>query len=283
MNRATYTLRFAAQVQSDEDYDLFKGFFWALSAEEVCKFLETSLPQDRKMRKIILRRLRHDLSSKTANSYRHVFQSLLESIDSITSYHTKEAYHSFLFELSDLFPKSFQNELVRYSLFSRFRNPRKRAYKYLRSTNAKAWGDILEKAWLHHEDFEALPHLILYSSRQFLVANRESIMLFFDEDDLSYDFQSLLLRNQYLVKIASYAKDIIEALKESDPISYLFIKKESGGSVDPKFALEVYNQNPQSKRYLSMWLGQLGLWDTLIHIHKNDLHRRSIGTQTNSA
>jgi len=119
------------------------------------------------------------------------------------------------------------------------------------------------------EDLEEDLKIIIekFPEKTFQKKDLELITNKFQEDhfkDEWLDFPIKILRNnlyaKLCTKILKYFPDSITNLKESDPISYIHIMKDSGRIVDPDYALGVFKDYPSSRRYLLYWFGQMKLW-----------------------
>jgi hypothetical protein len=93
-------------------------------------------------------------------------------------------------------------------------------------------------------------------SPKFLFSKLDELLEYLG-DDLEFDFDSRILRNKLFIKIHKFIPEKIDEIKNIDPISYIFIKKEIGEKIESEYALDVYKKFPRSRRYLPVWYGEM--------------------------
>lgn len=271
MTRIDFVRRFRKLEAKNEDYFLFNGFIGCLKPEEVCEVIDLSFNQDIYKRRLIIKRLTVDLQNNIIQKHLDLFNSLLNIIDSLASYHQKERCSTFLYEMSFFMPLDRQKKLIAYFLNSKYLNNRKRAYAFLSLNWNNEFKQFLVNAWERHEDLydESLELLLMKLSPEYLYQYDEIFSQLFDDEDIEYDFRLKILRNKYFIKTHKYQHSRINELKDSDPISYIFIRKELNQKIDDDYACKIYKLYSNSQRYLAVWFSQLNMWQALENLSKN--------------
>lgn len=113
-----------------------------------------------------------------------------------------------------------------------------------------------------YQDPELVGLIIGKMPTEFLKNNFDILREYFDDESLEYDFFQKRIRNSLYIRAHDKASKIIEKLKDTDPVSYIFIKKELKEKIDILWAIKIYRKFSYS-RYLSRWYSEMGLWDNI--------------------
>jgi len=253
--------------EKNEDYYIFSGLLNCLGPQELIKSFDYSFNLGKLKRKVFIYKIIFDINNGHSQEYEQFFTNLSNNISSLDSYHKKQACSQFLTDLYEYIPSDLQNELTDYLLFSNYKNDRKRGYHLLAVYWRDSFKKILEKAFLEYLDFDAVEIIIDKMSPTYLYNNYSTLNEFFQDEELRWDFELLKLRNKFLIKIFDFAKkSIIPDLREKDPISYIFIMKESKEKIDEDFAYNTFLNTRRNS--LITWYGQMGLWNAILKINK---------------
>jgi hypothetical protein len=150
-------------------------------------------------------------------------------------------------------------------LKSKYVHVRRRGYTLL----SKAWSPKVYKnvvfAWGKYNDYDLINIIINKMSPDELKTIYKSLIRYFKEEEYEgkLDFPLLLQRNRLYVKIISFISNEIEKLKKRDPVSYVYIMKETNNAIAPDYLLQVYKNIPSCRNYLPFWIGQMKMWDVL--------------------
>lgn len=236
----------------------------SLNPSEICQVLDTKFEQPLAVRKLILKRMISDLAKGARGPYIALFERLMQAIETLSSYHSKEACSIFLHEMSFFMSSAHQKRLTEYFLKSRYVNNRKRAYRFLlKSKDLGAHTEVISSAWHEHKDPECLELLIEVATEEFIVENWPMMEKYFAEEDSWYDLEYRILRNKFYIKASKYFSAEIKALKKGDPISYIYVMKGLGNKIEASYAVGVYQKFQNSRKYLPTWYGEMGLRDVL--------------------
>ena len=272
MNKIETIKNYGKIVEKDNNYFIFSGLLSCLDPQETLDAFNFNFDSGILKRKLFIYKITSDIKKGIQKLHINFFEKLLNTIYSLGTYHKKQACSQFLFDLFDYLSSSQQDQFIKYLLLSQYKNDRGRAYDLLSIHWNSEYKKILEKAFLEFSDFQAIDLLIEKMSPEFLFKNIDQIYPFFLDEYL--DFEELKLRNKLLIKVSKFVKDtLIRKLKGKDPISYIYIAKESNLKVDEKFAFELFCKHSYKKNLIS-WYGQMGLWDTILEI-KNLLTNQS--------
>ncbi len=267
MNKTNFILKIPEINEKDGRYYLFKGLVFAFDSKETAKILELCMKQGILKRKIIINKIATSAAFWTKRENDALFEKTYSLSGSLESYHKKESASLILISLCPHVSEMNREKLLRHFLNSKYKNNRIRAYGYLLDNWSAKYRKLIEKIWFAYKDFEIIDLLIRKMPETFLIKNFREISSCFDEDDLKYDFQLKILRNSLFARLVDYIPSKIENLKKRDPVSYLFIMKESKRKVDPTYALKVYIK--YQTHYLSRWYSEMGLWEDILKSEKN--------------
>jgi len=264
MNKVETIKKYGKIIEKDTNYFIFSGLLNCLNPQETVEAFNFNFDFGISKRGLFIYKITSDIKKGIKKLHIDFFKKLLNTIYSLDTYHKKQACSQFLFELFNYMPFPQQDQLIKYLLLSQYKNDRKRAYDLLSIHWSSEYKKILEKVFLEFSDFQAVDLLIEKMSSKYLFKNIDQIYPFFLGEYL--DFEELKLRNKLLIKVSKFVKyTLIRKLKEKDPISYIFIAKESNLKVDEKFAFELFCKHSHKNNLIS-WYGQIGLWDTILKI-----------------
>jgi hypothetical protein len=262
--KVEYLKNFTPLQKRDKRYYLFRAFLICLNSEETVELLKRDFSQDKLIRFLITKKIIQDLKGGFKKYHEDLVEEILESIKSLSTYHRKQAGSKFLTEIFDCLDSDYQKSIISYLIDSPYINDRKRAYFLL---DKKFDNSYVEKLLEHlhtYNDGYPLEIIIKYCSKKVLNDNFNLIDSHFDDDSLEYDWQLLKLRTKFYSKLYYLKKSLIEGVKRTDPVTYLYIMKELKKKVDPKLAWEAYRTNPRNS--LFRLFADLGLWDVLTKI-----------------
>jgi len=272
MHIKNFILDFPELKRKDELYYLYLGVIYGLSSDEIYDIVINCLEQDVLKRKILLNKIMNSVSKWSKDSSDNIFNKVYISKDSLSSYFKKESASMILMSLFPYISRKNQKKLSNNLLQSKYKNNRKRIYKYLYENWSPGCEKIIEKAWSDFQDEELIRLLISKMSEEFLLKNFSEISDYFNEDELTYDFFLKILRNNFYIRLHNHIKKYIEQLKDSDPISFIFIKKELGEKLEIPWAIKIYENNSRS-RFLARWYSEMGLWEEILTIEPNLLFK----------
>jgi len=256
--------------KKDKKYYLFLGLVSGLTAEQTAEILNTCLEQDLIKRTTILNHVMFSSGKWTRIENNRIFHKALKLIDILSSYYKKETASMILMALFPHVSTSNQNQLTGDFTQSRYKNNRKRIYRYLYKNWSPRCEKIIEKAWTSFKDEEAIGIMVTKMPKEYLLKNLKDIMRYFTAENLSYDFFRKILRNQLYTRLYKDIPLKIEELKKADPISYIYIYKTLHKKIDIDWAIEIYKQNTTT-RYLARWYSEMGLWDDILKKKPNFL------------
>lgn len=248
-------------------YYLYLGIVSGLSAKEISTVINDWLEQDIFKRKILLNKVMTSSAQWSVEENNKIFNKIYDLKDRLSSYFKKESASMILMALFPNISKNYQNKLAKDFSQSKYKNNRKRIYNYFNKNWSPGCQKIIEKAWQDFKDEEAIGLIVSRMSRDFSLKNFDIISNYFNEEDLSFDFYRRVLRNRLYARIYNDIPSTIRRLKDSDPISFIYIKKERREKIDTLRAIEIYKKNFQS-RFLARWYSEMGLWEDIL---KNNL------------
>jgi len=264
MNEIDFLHNFPEIKEKNDKYYLFFGIVFGLSGSAVVKVVDLCLDREILKRKILLNKITSSAANWPININNALFDKLFLSLKTLGSYFKKESASMMLSALCPYVSTSRQKKLLLFFLKSKYKNNRKRAYVYLFDHWSQQYNKDIEVAWKTHRDEEIIRLLVNKMPREFLLRHFKEISDNFKEEDLYYDFHLKILRNQFYSRIVDDIPNELERLKDSDPISFIFIIKESGKKVDPKWAIEIYKKLPTSRKYLPKWYSEMRLWGEIL-------------------
>ncbi|HHT9105992.1 MAG TPA: hypothetical protein ACFYD7_08990 [Candidatus Wujingus californicus] len=274
MNKIDFIKNFGEITKRDENYYIFAGLINCLTPKEFFSVCDFSFKYGKLGKEIFINKNIADFNNEKTKRYEQFFRQMFNTLPSISNYHSNQACSYFLSSVYDTLSIPLQNEFLSYSLFSKYKNDRRRAYNIISSPWKSEYKEILEKNFFKFFDLEAAEIIIDNFPASFLNKNYTTLIKFFPEEYLKYDFSILKLRNKMLIKIFKYIENsIILKLKESDPVSYIYILKECDKKIDSDFAYKVFVQT--KRKSLLLWYGQMGLWNVLIKIKEKFLTKQS--------
>jgi len=255
----------------DDKYYLFKSLLYFLSQRETIGILDLDFKQDVFKIKLILEKIQSDLKLGILKEHRVFFGTLLKVISKL-DYHKNQKVAEFLFEISLFMEPKQQKELINYFLNSKYVNNYKRAFDFLLGKWDDSFSELLIQSWEKFENEDALEVIVKKLPEEYLDKILESLCPYFSEEEINNDFELKILRNLLYARKSKTFSSEIKKLKKDDPISYLYIKKELKEKVEKDFAIQVYNKYLRSRRYLPKWYAEMGMWDVLSDIVKNEEH-----------
>jgi hypothetical protein len=263
MKRIDFIRKFPEIKEKDGKYYLFLGIVNGFSAKEILAIVDDCLEQDIFKRKILLKKILISAKNWSRKQNEALFKKIYDSKDSLPSYFKKESASMMLMALFPFVLLNYQNKLAKNFAQSKYKNNRKRIYKYFYENWTLSCQRIIESAWNNFKDEEAIRLIIAKMPKRFLRENKEELLEYFDEEELVYDFFGKILRNKLYVRLYNEIIPEIEKLKKNDPISYIAIKKDRGEKLDISWAIKIYSTNSRS-RFLARWYSDIGLWDEIL-------------------
>lgn len=262
-NVLSFVHDFPELKERDGKYYLYQGLVHGLDAEQVLLLISSSLEQDIFKRKIFLNKILTSAPKWTLSQNDKLFSKIYETRGNLSSYFRKESASMMLMAFFPLVSVNFQNNLVKDFAQSKYKNNRRRIYKYFYQNWTANCQKVIESAWVKFRDEAAVGLIVAKMPKEFLRKNREELLEYFDEEELTYDFFKKILRNKFYVRLYDDLTLEIDKLMENDPISYIAIKKDRGEKIDIVWAVEVYKKFPHS-RFLARWYSDMGLWEDIL-------------------
>lgn len=269
MQITEFILNFPELTEKNKRYYLYLGLVAGLSAKEVLLVISYVLEQEVLKRKILLDNIMFSTGKWTRADNNEIFKKVYNSKNILSSYYKKESASIILMFLFPRVSRKHQNLLMKDFSQSRYKNNRKRIYKYFYKTWTPHYEFIVENAWINFKDEDAISLVINKMPREFLLRYFNELMYYFEEESLAYDFYLRKLRNRLYIRLNNDIPSEIEKLKIIDPISYIFIKKECKEKLDTSWAIKIYKKFSNS-RFLARWYSEMGLWQDILQI-KPDL------------
>lgn len=263
VERLAFISQFPELKEKDGKYYLYQGLIHGLGAEQVLFLVSNSLEQDIFKRKIFINKILASAPEWTLSQNDRLFSKIYETRDNLSSYFKKESASMMLMALFPFVSVNFQNKLAKNFAQSKYKNNRKRIYKYFYKNWTENCQRVIESAWEKYRDEEAISLIVAKMPKRFLHKNREELLEYFDEEELTHDFFKKILRNKFFARLYDDLTLEIDKLMESDPISYIAIKKDRGEKIDIAWAVEVYKKFPRF-RFLARWYSDMGLWGDIL-------------------
>lgn len=249
--------------ERDGKYYLYFGIISGFDANEIFAIMDGCLEQDTLKRKILLNKIITTVAKWSTKNNDELFNKVYNIKKSLSSYFKKESASMILMALFPYISKNNQNKLAEDLSQSKYKNNRKRIYSHFYKNWTPSCQKIIEKAWFNFKDEESIGLIVSKMPKEFLLKNFDEISNYFDEEELTYDFFRKILRNKFYARLYDEIPVAIKKLKNTDPISFIAIKKERGEKLDVLWAIEVYKQFPRS-RFLARWYSEMGLWKDIL-------------------
>jgi hypothetical protein len=270
MDLISFIRDFPQIEEKDAKYYLYRGMMASFDANKISAVVGVCLEQDVFKRKILLNRVITAVSQWSLKNSDDLFDNVFNLKNSLSSYFKKESASLILMALFPYVSKNSQNKLVRDLSQSKYKNNRKRIYNLFYKNWSSNYQKIIEKAWTDFMDDEAIGLIISKMPKDFLLKNYDDISDYFNEEELTYDFFRKILRNKFYARLYDEIPSEISKLKNTDPISFIAIKKERGEKLDIAWAIEIYKKFSYSK-YLARWYSEIGLWEDILREKPNFL------------
>ena len=252
--------------RKDEKYSLYLGLVAGLTADQTAEILELCLEQNLIKRKTVLNHIMFSAGKWTARENNEIFKKVFKLKNTLSSYYKKESASMILMMLFPLVSRNNQQKLSEDFSQSRYKNNRRRIYKHFYKNWSSNCESIIEEAWASFKDEESIRIIVAKMPKEYLLANLNNLLPYFDEKNLSYDFFRKILRNQLYLRLFEDIPSKIEELKVTDPISYIYINKAQGKKIDITGAIQIYKQNANT-RYLARWYSEMKLWDDILKMN----------------
>jgi len=255
----------------DDSYYLFKGILSVYAPNEVIKAINVGLRYGGLLFLLIVEKIKEDLDFKKTTEYISSYAKLLSDFKKIKNYYENQRYATIIFEIGQFLPLKNKKEIIKIFFDSDYKNNHKRALSLMLNNWHDSFGNILVRAWGKYKNKKVMETIIKVLPKNILVNMCDELYLYFTENktSLNYDFSLKLLRNQLFLKIPDKFIEQIDELAESDPISFIFIKKELNKKIEDDFAIKIYNKHFGSRKYLPRWYAEMGMWNVLNKIIKN--------------
>lgn len=271
-------------TDKNDKYYFFKNVLTTLNSKDVCGLFDIKLRQDPFKKQLILDKILKDLDvyldvrtksyivSANVNLdnrkiYLSIYKKMLNLITKTNEYRKNQEYAKFLYRMYPAMPSVWQKKLIQCFISSNFKNNQKRALEILNRNWDRDFSDDILRLWIENYYELALKLIVWKIDNRLLNQNVfDSISEYFNEfqdDDFEYDLSSKILRNKFYSRFYKKSFKEISDLKKEDPVSYIFIQKESGNKIDSDFAIRVYNENKNAKKYLPRWYAEMGMIDVL--------------------
>jgi hypothetical protein len=269
MNESDLLLKIGPIFEKDDRYYFFKGVLSTFNAKNTCKLLDNQLKQDSFKRQLILDKILKDLIDlENRDLYLSVFKEMLVLIARTKDYRKNQGYAKFLYRMYPAMPILWQKKLIKYFISSDFKHNQRRALEYLDKNWDENFSSDVIKLWTNGNYELALKLIIWKVDKESLSADIfNSINTYFikiqEDDYFNYDYSAKILRNKFYSRFIQECSKEVDKLKKNDPISYIFIQKEAGRKIDLDFAIKVYKNNSNARKYLPRWYSEMGMEDVL--------------------
>lgn len=258
--------------EKESKYYLIKGVLACLTIEEIIEFIDWNFTQRIILIDLIIQRIKEIIENTTFSVKNILFKKLLDSYQRLNNYHSKQRCSIFIISLVKFMDATNIKRMLTLFLNSKYINDRSRAYSFLLENWSPKFQSNIIKNWKKYKESGILPIFLKHFSTSDLSDYLNDILELLNEDINSehYDLDTLILRNKFLAKFVQNVKDKIEELKNSDPISYIYIKKQLNEQISYDYAIRIYNEKPSSFRYLPVWYSEMKLYDVLNYLLATD-------------
>jgi len=258
-DRVEFLITFG-EILEEHSYGLFFSLLSCLSAQDVCKVLDTDFRQDNYTRRAILRRLRTAVETDVLPCHINLFQEIVTKFDILTS-KDKRRCATFIGMLIVYMPINSQKQAILKFLKSKSKMTQRYAIGWIHSIKWDCdYQGLILKIWQQNQSTE-LAHLIINKCDPSILQEHYC--------DLSKVVQKTPMYNKLHLKIAPYDMSKVEAQKENNPVTYVYLMTKLGHKLDTAEAVSVYEKvlHMEGNTGLLIWcFGQMQLWDSLMKI-----------------
>ncbi len=263
MSIIKFIRKFPEINKKDDKYYLYFGIVSSFDVDQIFSIVEDCLEQDIFKRKILLNRITNMVHKWSTKDNNNIFNKVFGLKDSLSSYFKKESASKILIALFPYISRNNQNRLIKDFLYSKYKNNRKRIYNYFYKNWSSKFEKIIKKVWSIFRDEESIGLIVEKMPNVFLLKYFDEISNYFNEEELEYDFSRKILRNKFYARLYDKIPLEIQKLRNTDPISFIFIKKYRKEKIDISWAIKIYKQFSQS-RFLARWYSEMGLWEDIL-------------------
>ncbi len=267
MNRSEYLKNFGTLEKKDKRYYLFRAFLLCLNVQETRDLIQIDFSQDILTRFLITKKIIDDLKVGQNKNLTKLVEEILERIATLTSYHKKQAASKFLTEIFDFLEPEYQDTVMAYLFNSPYINDRKRSYGLLMKKFDESYTEKLLEHLNQYDGDYPLAVIVSCCQPKVLNENFDLINKYFEDDLIQYDWQLLKIRTKFYARLLNLRPKFINQLKQKDPISYMYVMKETGKKIDSDMAWKAFMANPNRSSLFRLF-SDLKLWDVLIKIDR---------------
>jgi len=244
-----------------KDAAIVNALVHALSPEDACDFLDLTFQQEYHVRRYLLRKISHDISSYFTASHKKLLSQLYENL-SDKKFPRKETCSYCLDFLYDSLPSKEKNKLLTFFLSSKSIRNRDRAYKKIKAEWNNKHKIKIVNNWNQFKDPYCLGIIVDYFPVEYLIENHTELM------NHCAPFQ----RPRLFLKIAKEVPELLNKLREIDQISYAYVLVKLKKTLSESEAKEILKNNNQDEARIGLLIwcfGQMGLWDAIIDYDQN--------------
>lgn len=255
MDRVSYIQEFADAPVPVEADSFVHAFVRCLSPEESVELLQRSLVGDTAVRRAVLRRVCSYIENGSIVDPSGLLANLQHQVTSGPSRHRNGCAYCLL-EVSKSCDARVRRNIQSFLGSSKYVGLRRRSYK-LYEADVPESRSLLEHAWQMFHDSEAAWLIVKTFPPEFLLKSKLELV-----GTLTEGWQ---LSRMYL-RLAEIAPALVDELRKSDPVSYLYVMAKLGRSVGAQTLSSIFNASLGDERLgLVLWcMGELKEWDQLV-------------------
>lgn len=174
-----------------------------------------------------------------------------------SNYRETQSTNNILFRIFELLGEDTQSAVISFWLADKYADSKQRFIKLARKRGGIGGADVIFAYWQKTRDNMAAKHLIYDSPLTWLMDRVESFM--------AADLEPWLT-SRLLLRLSELDPEIIERIRDSDPITYLYLCAKTGRELFASTAAELFFASTanRDRRGLALWaLGTMGHWETL--------------------
>jgi hypothetical protein len=244
--------------------DLVRAFIATLSREHASSLVLPSLDVSYEIRRPLIQRVAEDIRTAPRRGDISVIETLFERVDTVDG-RAREKVGYVLKSLCVEFPKDARLEYSWRLATAKWRPIRRRGYKIFPLPLSENDCERLIANSLRLEDIDGLRLAIKEAPTQCLMVNF---------DNLNGATKSDFSRRRLFLRCAESNKELIELLREEEPITYTYLKTKLAMPFTDEEAIKIWKaMTPCENDGLLIWcFGKMGLTNALKYIVSDTEH-----------
>jgi hypothetical protein len=246
----------------DMTRSIFKAMQNCLSSKDSCLLLRNDLLMDYKKGVYVVRKISCDIEENFAKLHTDLVNGFISILkDEDVEYKKRNRVAMILYDMYDILPINQQKKILRSLLSSKYKSVRNRGYKMIKKEYKPECKEVIKDNWENYDDEAAGEIIYKNFELEYVYSQFEKFKELFEDWQI----------RQIVAKLSVKYPEVLENLKDENPLDYLYVMAKSKQKVDESFAFKIFQETDWKSKSLVVWaLGEMKMWNSLQKIYEEE-------------